>query len=284
MNILVTGASGQLGKCIQDLAQQHSDLKFSFTDIPELDITDENFVKRYFEDNSFDYCINCAAFTAVDLAESQVDKAYLINAEAVRILAEACSVNNCVLIHISTDFVFDGEKKEPYTEKDIPNPINLYGKSKLRGELYVQELLKDYFIIRTSWVYSEHGKNFLKTMLRLGNEMEELNVIDDQIGSPTYASDLATYILSLITDKRVEYGLYHYSNEGAISWYDFAIKIFEVADLHLKVNPVYTSAYPTPARRPKNSNLSKTKTINTFKIPIPFWSDSLINCFLRLKT
>lgn len=283
MNILVTGASGQLGKCIQDLAREHSDLNFSFTDIPELDITDENFVKHYFEDNSFDYCINCAAYTAVDLAESQADKAYLINAEAVRILAEACRECNCVLIHISTDFVFDGEKKEPYTEKDIPNPINVYGKSKLQGELYVQELLKDYFIIRTSWVYSEHGKNFLKTMLRLGNEMEELNVVNDQIGSPTYASDLATFILSLITNKRIEYGLYHYSNEGAISWHDFAIKIFEVAELHLKVNPISTSAYPSPARRPKNSNLNKTKTINTFNIAIPFWSDSLINCLSRLK-
>ncbi|MGB5820718.1 MAG: dTDP-4-dehydrorhamnose reductase [Saonia sp.] len=284
MNILVTGASGQLGKCIQGLAQEHSDLIFSFTDIPELDITDENSVNSYFEENSFDYCINCAAFTAVDLAESQKNKAYLINAEAVRILTEACNVNNCVLIHISTDFVFDGEKKGPYNEKDIPNPINVYGKSKLQGEFYVQEILKNYFIIRTSWVYSEHGKNFLKTMLRLGHEMEEINVVDDQMGSPTYAADLAAFILFLITNKRQEYGLYHYSNEGTISWYDFAVKIFEVAELNLKVNSICTAAYPTQAKRPKRSNLSKTKTINTFKITIPLWSDSLINCFSLLKT
>lgn len=283
MNILVTGASGQLGKCIQDLSKEHSDLKFSFTDIPELDITDENFVKRYFEDNSFDYCINCAAYTNVDKAETEIALAYKINAEAVRNLAIACRENDVKFIHISTDFVFDGEKKTSYTEEDVPNPINVYGKSKLQGEYHVLEILKDYFIIRTSWVYSEYGKNFLKTMLRLGNEMEELNVVNDQMGSPTYAANLATFIMFLITHKREEYGLYHYSNEGAISWYDFAIKIFELAELPIKVNPISTLAYPTPAQRPNNSNLSKIKTISTFEIQIPVWNNSLKNCLLSLK-
>jgi len=283
MNILVTGANGQLGKCIQDLAREHSDLNFSFTDILELDITDENFVKHYFEDNSFDYCINCAAYTAVDLAESETYMAFLINAEAVKILAKACSLNNCCLIHISTDFVFDGKKPNAYVEEDTPNPLSVYGSSKLRAEYYVQNILKEYFIIRTSWVYSEYGHNFVKTMLRLGNEKKEVNVVNDQIGSPTYARDLGGFLIALLLNNKNQYGVYHYSNEGEISWYEFAIKIFEIAELRLKVNPISSSEYPTPARRPKNSKLNKDKTKKAFNISIPFWSNSLINCFSRIK-
>lgn len=283
MNILVTGANGQLGKCIQDLAREHSDLNFSFTDILELDITDENFVKHYFEDNSFDYCINCAAYTAVDLAESETYMAFLINAEAVKILAKACSLNNCCLIHISTDFVFDGKKPNAYVEEDTPNPLSVYGSSKLRAEYYVQNILKEYFIIRTSWVYSEYGHNFVKTMLRLGNEKKEVNVVNDQIGSPTYARDLGGFLIALLLNNKNQYGVYHYSNEGEISWYEFAIKIFEIAELRLKVNPISSSEYPTPAKRPKNSKLNKDKTKKAFNISIPFWSNSLINCFSRIK-
>ncbi len=284
MKILVTGSKGQLGRCIQDVAKGYPEWQFVFTDYKELDITDSRAIENCFKEYKFDYCINCAAYTAVDLAESQVDKAYLINAEAVKTLAEACSANNSKLIHISTDFVFDGKKTMPYTEEDKPRPLGVYGASKLLGESYVQDILEEYFIVRTSWVYSEYGRNFMKTMLKLGNENKEISVVNDQVGSPTYAGDLATFILFLITNKREEYGLYHYSNEGTISWYDFAAKIFEVAELNIKVNSISTLDYPTPARRPKNSNLSKMKAINTFKIAIPFWSDSLISCFSLLKT
>ncbi len=206
MNILVTGAHGQLGKCIQDLAKEHSKLNFIFTDYEDLDITKPEGVNEFFKNQIFDYCINCAAYTAVDKAEVEKDKAFLVNAEAAKYLAESCKEHGATLIHVSTDFVFDGEKGEPYTEEDKPNPINIYGASKLKGEQYVQNILEKHFIIRTSWVYSEYGHNFVKTMLRLAEERNEISVVNDQIGSPTYAGDLAKVIFTIILKEKTEYG------------------------------------------------------------------------------
>lgn len=276
--ILVTGANGQLGKCIQDLAEEQSGLSFVFTDHKELDITSQESAEVLFKDNKFDYCINCAAYTAVDKAEEEAEQAYLINAEGVKHLAMACKENDVILIHVSTDFVFDGRKDTPYTEEDIPNPINVYGKSKLKGEEYVQEILNKYFIIRTSWVYSEYGHNFVKTMLRLGREKDDLNVVCDQFGSPTYAGDLAKVILNIISNNRNVYGLYNYSNEGVISWYDFAKSIFETCNMKLNLKPIKTEEYPAPAARPKFSVLNKDKIKNSFTVEVPVWDDSLEDC------
>lgn len=283
MNILVTGSKGQLGKCINNLAKENYELNFLFTDIPELDITNKEAVDDYFSANSFDYCINCAAYTAVDLAEAEADKAFLINAEAVKILAEACSLNNCCLIHISTDFIFDGKKSGPYTEEDIPNPLSVYGSSKLQAENYVQNILKEYFIIRTSWVYSEYGHNFVKTMLRLGNEKKELNVVNDQIGSPTYAGDLAGFLIYLVVNNKNQYGIYHYSNEGEISWYDFAVQIFKQFEMNVKVKPIPAKDYKTPAIRPERSVLNMKKVKKNFEFPIYEWQDSLKKCSMNFK-
>lgn len=255
IKVLVTGASGQLGRCIQDLKAVNEDIVFTFTTTKELDITNESLVNSTFENGDYNYCINCAAYTAVDKAESDIDKAYLVNAEAVKYLALACKKSNVVFIHISTDFVFDGEKREPYAEEDLPNPINVYGASKLKGEQYVQEILDDYFIVRTSWVYSEYGNNFVKTMLRLADERNEISVVGDQIGSPTYAGDLAKFLLHLISIRSDVYGIYHYSNKGIISWCEFATEIFKLAGKSVKINKIQTVQYPTPAKRPSYSVL-----------------------------
>ncbi|MEK6152842.1 dTDP-4-dehydrorhamnose reductase [Flavobacteriaceae bacterium 3-367] len=284
MKILVTGSKGQLGRCIQDVAKGYPEWQFVFTDYKELDITDSRAIENCFKEYKFDYCINCAAYTAVDLAESQVDKAYLINAEAVKTLAEACSANNSKLIHISTDFVFDGKKTMPYTEEDKPRPLGVYGASKLLGESYVQDILEEYFIVRTSWVYSEYGRNFMKTMLKLGNENKEISVVNDQVGSPTYAGDLATFILFLITNKREEYGLYHYSNEGTISWYDFAVQIFKQFGMKVNVNPIPSKDYLTPAKRPDRSDLNTLKVKKSFEFQIYKWEDSLKKCSINFKS
>lgn len=273
--ILVTGANGQLGRCIQDLAGEYSGLLFVFTDYKELDITSPEDVNVFFGDKKFDYCINCAAYTAVDKAEEEVEQAYLINAEGVKNLAASCKKYDVVLVHVSTDFVFDGQKDTPYTEEDIPNPINVYGKSKLKGEQYVQEILNKYFIIRTSWVYSEYGHNFVKTMLRLGKEKDEISVVNDQVGTPTYAGDLAKVILKIISDNNNFYGLYHYSNEGEASWYDFAKSIFKRCNIKINLKPIKSEEYLKPAVRPKFSVLNKDKIKNSFKVEVPVWDDSL---------
>ncbi len=276
LRVLITGSEGQLGSCIKDISQQYEDfISFVFTDYTQLDITDNKKIKAYFEKYKFDYCINCAAYTAVDKAEEEIDKAFSINAEATKNLAESCLLFETVLIHVSTDFVFDGKKLEPYTELDSPNPINVYGASKLKGEEYVEDILNKYFIIRTSWVYSEYGKNFVKTMLRLATEKNEISVVNDQIGSPTYAGDLANFILRLVYNKNKMYGLYHYSNFGKISWYDFAVEIFKQTNISIITNSILSIDYKTPATRPENSCLNKDLTLNTFEVEIPFWTDSL---------
>jgi dTDP-4-dehydrorhamnose reductase len=209
--------------------------------------------------------------------------AYLVNSQAVKYLAEACKTNNTILIHISTDFVFDGSKTTPYTENDPPNPINVYGISKLKGEQYIQEMLDNYFIIRTSWVYSEYGHNFVKTMLRLSAERDELNVVNDQIGSPTYAGNLAKTIIEIVNSKTTHYGLYHYSNEGAISWFDFAKEIFKIKGMKINLKAIPSKSYATSAKRPSFSVMDKTKIKTNLHIKTPCWKDDLKKCIENLK-
>jgi dTDP-4-dehydrorhamnose reductase len=275
-NVLVTGSNGQLGSCIKDVARKYDNLNFIYTDYLELDICDLNQVQAFFKSNAqIDYCINCAAYTAVDKAETEVDKAFEINAIGAKNLAVACNSHNTVLIHISTDFVFDGLKTQPYNETDETNPISLYGDTKLKGEIEIKQVLKKYFIIRTSWLYSEHGNNFMKTMLRLAETRNEISVVNDQIGTPTYAGDLAEVILKIVNSNDKNFGLYHYSNQGVASWYDFAKAIFNLSKRTIKIKPISSDAYQTPAKRPVYSVLNKTKIKSDLDITIPYWRDSL---------
>ena len=282
-NVLVTGSNGQLASCIKDLAKQYEDLDFIYTDYKELDICDLNQVNTFFKSNKkIDYCINCAAYTAVDKAESDVEKAFEINANGAKNLAIACSEFDAILIQISTDFVFDGEKNEPYTETDVAKPISVYGASKLQGEIEIKQTLETYFILRTSWLYSEHGVNFMKTMLRLAETRDEISVVSDQIGTPTYAGDLADVILKIISSKNTNFGLYHYSNEGVASWYDFAKTIFEASNLKIKLNAIKTEAYPTPAKRPFYSVMDKEKIKTSLGVETPHWRDGLVRAIKHL--
>lgn len=273
--ILVTGANGQLGLSIKAVGKNYPSMIFTFTDVEDLDITNSKEVTSFFENNKFDYCVNCAAYTAVDKAEEDVENAFSINATAVKNLSIACKNSNVVLIHVSTDFVFDGLKKTPYSEEDLPNPLSVYGSSKLKGEQFIQDILDSYFIVRTSWLYSEYGNNFVKTMLRLSETHKEINVVDDQIGSPTYAGDLAEFIISVISLESELYGVYHFSNEGNISWYDFAVEIFEKSQRHIKVNPIESTLYSTAAKRPAYSVLGTTKAKKLGQIKIKNWKESL---------
>ncbi|MDL5510249.1 dTDP-4-dehydrorhamnose reductase [Arenibacter sp. M-2] len=284
LKLLITGANGQLGRCLQDVSKTLPSYDFHFKTSKELDVTNQEQINILFAEEEFDYCINCAAYTAVDKAETDRENAFLVNAEAVKYLAEACKTQNSILIHISTDFVFDGSKTTPYVEEDIPNPINIYGLSKLKGEQYVQQIVNKHFIIRTSWVYSQYGHNFVKTMLRLGSEREQINVVNDQKGSPTYGGDLANAIMSIINSNSTNYGLYHYSHDGAISWWDFASEIFKVSNISIKLLPLKTEEYPAPAKRPSCSVLDKSKIKDTFKIEIPNWKNSLRNCIKTIET
>ncbi|WP_258105376.1 dTDP-4-dehydrorhamnose reductase [Marinoscillum sp. MHG1-6] len=281
MTIIVTGSDGQLGNELKTLAKG-LDWNFIFTDYQELDITNKEAVTAFFQSNCPDYCINCAAYTAVDKAESEKEKADLINVTGAENLALACSKAGAPIIHISTDFVFDGTTSRPLNEDQPTTPINYYGESKLNGELKVNEVLKEHFILRTSWLYSTFGNNFVKTMLKLGTSKPELNIISDQIGTPTYARDLAKVIIKIIQDKSEAYGLYHYSNEGIASWYDFTKAIFEYAHISIPVNPIPTEKYPTPAARPAYSVMDKSKIKDTFDIEIPYWRDSLKECLKAL--
>lgn len=281
ITVLVTGSNGQLGKCLQDVSQGSTNINWIFKSSQELDITDEVSVTNAFNNNQIDYLVNCAAYTAVDKAESEPEKAFLVNAEGVRLLADACKEHNATLIHISTDFVFDGEKTAPYTETDIPNPINIYGASKLKGEQYILGILEKYFIIRTSWVYSEHGNNFVKTMLRLAKERDEISVVDDQIGSPTYAGDLAKCIAQIIDVAPEEFGIYHYSNDGGICWYELAKAIFYQKGVKVELKPIKTLLYPTPAKRPKYSVMEKSKITKVLKIEIFPWEERLMKCLIK---
>jgi dTDP-4-dehydrorhamnose reductase len=276
INVLVTGSNGQLASCIKDRAKQYKGLHFIYTDYQELDICNLKDVEEFFTTNQkIDYCINCAAYTAVDKAETEVEKTFEINAKGAKNLALVCNTQDAILIHISTDFVFDGNKTEPYTETDIPKPISVYGASKLQGEVEIQKTLKKQFIIRTSWLYSEHGNNFMKTMLRLAETRDEVSVVSDQIGSPTYAGDLAAMILKIINSKNTNFGLYHYSNEGQTSWYGFAKAIFESCKNPVRVTPISSSQYPTAATRPKHSVLDTARAKKVFN-SIPYkWEISL---------
>lgn len=273
--ILVTGANGQLARCIKDLEPNFLNFKISFKNSSELDIASSNQVNDVFKNNRFDWCINCAAYTNVEKAETETEKAFNINQLGIKNIALACRDYNVKLIHFSTDFVFDGKAFKAYTEKDKPNPINVYGLSKLKGEKEIQNILNEHFIIRTSWLYSEYESNFLKTMLKLSGTKSEINVVSDQKGAPTYARDLANIALNIIKLDTKKYGIYNYSNQGETSWYDFASEIFRINKLNIRVKPILSSNYPTRAKRPKFSVLDKTKIKNTFNISIPHWKDSL---------
>ena len=282
-SVLVTGANGQLGSELQQLAPLHPKLSFTFVTRTELDLSDSNAINIWFTDKHFDVIINCAAYTAVDKAETEVDLANAINGTAVATLATIAKAQHSSLIHISTDYVFAGQHYRPYQEADITDPQGVYGSSKLAGE---QALLTinpaKSVIIRTAWVYSTFGNNFVKTMLRLGKERAELGVIYDQVGSPTSAKDLAGAILSIIQHPKLQTltgtEIYHYSNEGVCSWYDFAKAIFSYSDLGCFVKPIETKDYPTPAKRPHYSLLNKAKIKHDFEITIPYWQDSLKTC------
>lgn len=275
MKILVTGSSGQLGKTLKDVVKDEPELNFVFKSSLELDITDFDAVHEELTAIDYAYCINCAAFTNVDLAETETDKARLVNITGARNLALNCKERGTVLIHISTDFVFDGYLNVPYREEDIARPIGFYGDTKYKGERAIINNLDEHFILRTSWLYSEHGNNFMKTMIRLGTERDGLSVVYDQVGTPTYAKDLAEAILHIIKAHSIDYGLYNYSNDGVASWYDFAKAIFDGFGIEIKLRPILSEQYPTAAERPKYSVLDKSKIKETFDLQIPHWKDSL---------
>jgi dTDP-4-dehydrorhamnose reductase len=290
MKILVTGKNGQLGKSIHKIVTNNEQTdEFVFVGRKELNLSSTDSITSYFNHNNFDIIINCAAHTAVDKAEEEAVLANQINHLAVAQLAQIAKMQQAKLIHISTDYVFDGESDKPYTEADATNPINIYGKTKLAGEQALKEIMPtDAIIIRTSWVYSEYGNNFVKTMLRLGKQRDELSVVGDQKGSPTYATDLADVILEIIQNKSfTRMGqvtqIYHYSNKGEISWYEFTKEIFELADIQCSINPITTEQYPTPAKRPKNTLMNKDKIADTFSVNIPDWNESLNTCVTILK-
>lgn len=289
MRILITGANGQLGSEFRAIHENYPQHEFHFMGSKELDITQPNSVLEAFEQIKPEVVINCAAYTAVDQAEDEPEKAFAVNAEGVKNLVEACGKCNTALIHISTDYVFDGTKETPYLESDPTKPINVYGESKLKGEQYVLNSTIKGLVIRTSWVYSSFGANFVKTMIRLGKEREELNVVSDQFGSPTYARDLAEACLTLIDqldDWPEQPSVYHYSNEGVISWHEFAKEIMKQAGLKCKANPIPTEAYPMKAKRPKYSVLSTGKLQAQFAVGLKDWKSSLkesINKLLYLS-
>lgn len=281
--IIVTGANGQLGSEIRLLAKHYSNFDFDFVDRDDFSLEDNNSIIAYFEKSQPDFCINCAAYTAVDRAESEQDIADLVNHKAVAVIAEWCAKNDCKLIHISTDYVFDGNSPLPLLEDQATQPQNIYGATKLAGEKACIAQNPDSIIIRTAWVYSEFGANFVKTMLRLMKERDAIGVVNDQVGSPTYAGDLAQVILAIIADVNWKPGIYHYSNEGEISWFDFAIAIKELTNSKCVVNGVSTAEYPTPAKRPAYSLLNKNKIKKVYGIEIPNYKDSLRHCLNRLE-
>ncbi len=298
MVVLVSGSNGQLGQSLQSIANKYSNIDFKFCNFSELDITNLENIKQVFKEIKPHFCINTAAYTAVDKAESEPDKAFEINVKGLKNVAEVCKIFETTLLHISTDFVFDGTAELPYSETDIPNPTCVYGQTKLDGEIAIQEIWHKHIIIRTSWVYSQFGNNFMKTMLRLASERETIAVVNDQIGTPTNAVDLAEAILAiiqfcqteLVSQNAVEaqtvsfnfqlptsnlFGIYNFSNEGQCSWYDFAKKIFEINNISIDLKAIPTTSFPTPAKRPKFSVLDKSKIMETFKIEIQPWEESL---------
>jgi dTDP-4-dehydrorhamnose reductase len=285
MNILVTGSNGQLGLSIKNQTGSFPAFHFIYTDVDELDITSMESLKIFFQKNKIDALINCAGYTAVDKAETEKEKAFLINSQGVKNLASLSNEFGYFLVHISTDYIFDGAKTSPYTETDIPNPLSIYGLSKFEGENEIIRRAKNAVILRTSWLYSEYGNNFVKTIQRLAKERPELKVVSDQVGTPTYACDLAEVILQIITNKTDAPGvrIYHYSNQGIASWFDFAKAIVELDRYDCKVKSIATEEYPLPAKRPSYSVLSKDKIKTDFQLIIPDWKDSLKKCLGNMK-
>jgi dTDP-4-dehydrorhamnose reductase len=286
--ILVTGANGQVGSEFRALSRSYPQHNFLFVTKDELPIDDVDTVKKYFDIHSIQFCVNCAAYTAVDKAETESEKAFLINADAVGNLAAVCKLYNVQFIHISTDYVFDGTATTPYLESNPVKPLGVYGASKLKGEQLALEKNPDAIIIRTSWVYSSFGNNFVKTMLRLMKERESISVVNDQQGCPTYAADLSDAIMQIISKNQQsaisnQQSIYNYSNSGVINWYQFAVAIKELTNSKCIVNSIPSSQYPTPAKRPQYSVLDTTKIRETFAISIPAWKDSLIKCLALLK-
>lgn len=282
MNILITGCNGQLGNEMQLLEGSHPQHSYFNTDVAELDITNQEAIETFVEEHHIDGIVNCAAYTAVDKAEDNEELCTKLNAEAPAYLAAAIGKRGGWMIQISTDYVFDGTQHTPYTEEADTCPNSVYGKTKLVGELNVQKFCAQSMIIRTAWLYSTFGNNFVKTMIRLGKEKPELGVIFDQIGTPTYARDLAVAIFAAI-EQGIVPGVYHFSNEGVISWYDFTKAIHRIAGITTcHVRPLHTSEYPTPAKRPHYSVLDKTKIKQTYNIEVPYWEASLAECIAKL--
>lgn len=286
MKIVVTGANGQLGRSIRRLSVEHRELDFIFTDIDSLDIGNRDAVLAFAETHPVDFIVNCAAYTAVDNAEEEEEQCRRINTDAVAYLGEAAQHIGARILHVSTDYVFGGDSYMPYQENDPVSPTSVYGRTKLAGEKALSAVCPDAIIVRTAWLYSEYGHNFMKTMLRLGAERPEIRVVNDQIGSPTYAGDLAEAILSLLEKERQgeqNSGIYHYTNEGVCSWYDFAHSIIRIAGLPAKVIPIPTREYPTAAKRPAYSVLSKEKIKRENHWEIPHWEDSLRKCLANMN-
>jgi len=282
IKILVIGAGGQLGQCLKIVAERRGITEIVFPAEQDANILDEGLLNELLAKEQPAFVINCAAYTAVDKAEDEVELAKAINETGAGYLASACATNAATLVHVSTDFVFKGKAVKLLKEGDEARPINVYGVTKLDGEKAVAAKLPAHFIIRTSWLYSEYANNFVKTMLKLGAERDELNIIADQVGTPTYAIDLANAIYDIIESGLTDYGIYHYSNEGVTSWFDFATAIFDISQTQVQVNPIPGSAYPTKATRPPFSVMDKTKIKSTFKISIPYWRDSLIACIKQI--
>ena len=288
MKVLITGANGQLGSEIKELASDYKNLECVFKDLPELDICDAEVLNTFIIDQHINAVINCAGYTAVDKAEEEALIAQKVNSKGVLNLANALKKVDGKLIHISTDYVFDGNHSQPYKESDPVSPIGVYGQTKRAGELAVLNSSIDAIVIRTSWLYSMYGNNFVKTMLRIGNNKKSIQVVSDQLGTPTYAKDLAKTCLDILSDAgstnlSKKGSLYHYSNEGVTSWYDFASAIMEINNIDCKVIPIETKDYPTQARRPLYSVLDKSKIKSDFKVTIPHWRDSLANCIKKIN-
>lgn len=286
MKILITGANGQLGNELRLLSGNRPQDQFTFVDIEEMDLGTDEAIEQYFEGKGFDFVIHCAAYTAVDKAEDDQSLAFRINADAVKAIASICKRKSMRMIHISTDYVFAGNGNAPISEDETPSPLSVYGASKLAGERHVLDILDNAYVIRTAWVYSSFGKNFVKTISKLARERATLSVVNDQIGSPTYAGDLASAILQIVDKIKAGLdrpGIYHYSNEGAISWFDFAWFIVDYERLACHVQPIPSASYPTRAIRPQFSVLDKQKLKNVFGIEVPHWYASLRRCLVSLK-
>jgi dTDP-4-dehydrorhamnose reductase len=284
-HILITGANGQLGTSLKEHSRDYNQFSYTFADIPDLDLTNEPKVRQFFENNKIDYIINCAGYTAVDQAEKQPEQAFSINAGIPLLLGKICLERSMFLIHLSTDYVYDGRSSQPHSEGETPKALSVYAQSKLKGEMHLWKN-KQSIIIRTSWLYSEYGNNFLRTMLRLSKEKKELGVVFDQVGTPTYAGDLANTLLSIIVHSEshgFKAGIYNYSNEGVCSWYDFAVEIMQMAGTNCVVKPIRTSEYSLPAQRPEFSVMDKSKIRTAYGISISHWKQGLLKAIGNLK-